>query len=1126
MDELAIYNRRLDASEIQAIYAAGAGGKCLPASPPVITTHPASQAAVAWNPVTFSVAATGTAPLAYQWRCNGQNIAGATASSYSIAHVEPKHVGSYSVYVSNAAGHVTSANAQLTVSQPDTDTDTLPDWWEMKHFGNITPSGGTDSDQDGALNSAEYTEGTDPNSLSFLVSFPDDHVTADSVIGTIEVLKGDATGGEMAVLVNNDDFDEAVWIPCSATFSVPLPTPNTTYEIWVGLRGKAGADSSQSWDATKITRDTLPPEIHITSPPQLTLTTSQSLLEIIGYSVEPLSTLRYDLVNSEGSQTDLEAFVTDQYYDPELKKFTRNDFQAFDLPLVEGLNTITLRATDLAGNTAVVTLQVTLVSDLIPPSVQVLWPSQGMRIVGNTFTLDGTVDDTSASVTLQLQSAAGELSEFSALIERDGHFWVEDVSLPDGTSTITVTGQDVWNNTASTTLSVTKSSLPFTIELPAEEELHNPVVTLSGAVPAGYTVRVNGALAQVDGEVWTINSPVNAGGVASFTAVAYPPNQDLNPAEAHQQKASKDKPSRLYVESDDEDVYSYLHTLTETIGEPGGEASDWVLAEMETVKIQNWLSGQDSDGQWDVRQLSEGQNLPRAENVCNKTITWPASKWPELLPGVWEPEESCPGLRPPSTLPIIGMEHCEVNTKPIVRKGEYISYVGAQYGQWYRVTQNEHYARTAQTTLKLFTGGKTGVRRQNLFVFTASAAEILDKRALPPFYENTPWRPIPPTAIRLGGCGTLGNDGRTYVSIPDSKTIDVTPSIKGKPIFTFNVASQKHKLVITAHNGSISAVLDPLRITSSAKYAIGMKITLGTAFVPNLPEEPQKGLVKWQLAPEFKNSIICWVWLPDPQDPSSNVLTPVDESYYDLAYAITGYPIDSAKLQHETTCAWWLTGSSTGFEAKPNLVAMHLTFSNGKQVSITAQGVLGMHRPTAVWLQNLYQSGVVYGRNYLGALQVQIGEFGMQANGALFLNVDSISLRPGRFGCTQLLVRDSLVLSFSDWRLDNSLPYDYMTYTYDPSLNVYSGRYFFTDAPATAGGGYMWDIFKQYFQYRPDTPGSIWVTVGVSQWSWKGHIIHAGTPEGYEWVDKFFTHSQRIDPSTELPVWSLRVLNY
>ena len=84
---------------------------------PTITTHPTGQTVTAGANVNFSVAASGTAPLSYQWRLNGGNIVGATAATLTLNSVTVGQSGSsYSCVVSNSAGTATSTAATLTVS--------------------------------------------------------------------------------------------------------------------------------------------------------------------------------------------------------------------------------------------------------------------------------------------------------------------------------------------------------------------------------------------------------------------------------------------------------------------------------------------------------------------------------------------------------------------------------------------------------------------------------------------------------------------------------------------------------------------------------------------------------------------------------------------------------------------------------------------------------------------------------------------------------------------------------------------------------------------------------------------------------------------------------------------------
>src|SRR5258707_2019339 len=92
-------------------------GSTTSAVAPSITTQPASQTATAGQPAAFTVAATGTAPLTYQWKKNGTALSGATSSSYTTPATTSSDNGAqFTVTVSNSTGSVTSNAATLTVS--------------------------------------------------------------------------------------------------------------------------------------------------------------------------------------------------------------------------------------------------------------------------------------------------------------------------------------------------------------------------------------------------------------------------------------------------------------------------------------------------------------------------------------------------------------------------------------------------------------------------------------------------------------------------------------------------------------------------------------------------------------------------------------------------------------------------------------------------------------------------------------------------------------------------------------------------------------------------------------------------------------------------------------------------
>jgi hypothetical protein len=84
---------------------------------PTITTQPANQSVTVGQTATFSVTATGTAPLSYQWQKNSANISGATAASYTTPVTVTTDSGAkFDVVVSNSTGSKTSSMATLTVN--------------------------------------------------------------------------------------------------------------------------------------------------------------------------------------------------------------------------------------------------------------------------------------------------------------------------------------------------------------------------------------------------------------------------------------------------------------------------------------------------------------------------------------------------------------------------------------------------------------------------------------------------------------------------------------------------------------------------------------------------------------------------------------------------------------------------------------------------------------------------------------------------------------------------------------------------------------------------------------------------------------------------------------------------
>jgi|GEM_PF-1814952 len=83
---------------------------------PSITAQPQDQTVDEGGAVTFSVSATGTGPLSYQWERDGTPIAGATAAAYVLSPVAATDsTALFTVAVSNQVGTVVSRQARIAV---------------------------------------------------------------------------------------------------------------------------------------------------------------------------------------------------------------------------------------------------------------------------------------------------------------------------------------------------------------------------------------------------------------------------------------------------------------------------------------------------------------------------------------------------------------------------------------------------------------------------------------------------------------------------------------------------------------------------------------------------------------------------------------------------------------------------------------------------------------------------------------------------------------------------------------------------------------------------------------------------------------------------------------------------
>jgi len=207
---------------------------------PSIVKQPSNQNVALGDRATFSVEATGTAPLTYQWQKNGANIAGATSATITTSITIPADSGStYRAVVTNSVGSVTSNAATLTVLSIPSITVVSPNGGENWVRGTTRTISWTSTGSSGANVKVELLKSGVLNSV-LASSTPNDGshsltISATQTPGSDYKVRITSTTDAAYTDISNNNFIISETLPADPTPTPPPPSasapPNPGFEI-------------------------------------------------------------------------------------------------------------------------------------------------------------------------------------------------------------------------------------------------------------------------------------------------------------------------------------------------------------------------------------------------------------------------------------------------------------------------------------------------------------------------------------------------------------------------------------------------------------------------------------------------------------------------------------------------------------------------------------------------------------------------------------------------------------------------------------------------------------------------------------------------------------------------------
>jgi len=628
-----------------------------------------------------------------------------------------------------------------------------------------------------------------------------------------------------------------------------------------------------------------------------------------------------------------------------------------DVALTLGNNGIGIQAVDWAGNVA--TLNFNYVFDTTghttPPVIALTWPQDQMVLSGSSFTLRGTLDDDTATVTGQWTDPINGLQTVHGQVERGGQFWLENLPLGTANSTLTITATDAAGNAATTSLTVTQSEVTLAMDTVPDSQLNQVMVNVTGEISdPNYVVWVNGVQGAVtangDGTgSWSANNvPVTAGGTASFDVTAYPsisapataswanfavqqssyPNplpaaiyyedsltaltqqEDNPPPDPVQYDVGWDKPSVVYVKT-----FKYKITSSET----DAHGTDHTI-----VKDDNWAQG--GGGDFD---FTETNAFYQPGSSASDDFIWPpdAGDIPVIPGQKTEVDSAGNPTVDPCPPPNLWIEEASMAGVDNVNS-----------------TDLAPLSWTAQASqvVELFTGGKA--LRQVSSLFQLSQALFWEKYS--DLYTRGDWStPIPPQFISLGSLGNEGADANLYAVLPKGENVLITPQA---PTSSSSTSSGGPSAEVSSQNQNTDTPPQPFAwFGGDLPNQNEFPLTIQANFIDLSANTPTFCVGQniafatyWPNGGPIFTSDSAWWTLPGTfvnQQPYSYC-----PGYYDENDAYLNNLQDPLQSGFFLTSCWYSQALDNGTVG----LKITMTFPNGKVATASASGQFSVYRPS------------------------------------------------------------------------------------------------------------------------------------------------------------------------------------